>query len=85
MYGESNMETYIIVCKVDSQWDFAVWLRELKPGLCNNLEGWDGERGGREVHIGIGHIGIPMADFMLMFGRNQYNSVKQLSLFKNKF
>ena len=21
----------------DSQWKFAVWLRELKPGLCNNL------------------------------------------------
>ena len=35
MYGESNMETY----KIDSQWEFAVWLRELKEGLCDNLEG----------------------------------------------
>ena len=24
MYGENNMETYIIVCKIDSQWEFAV-------------------------------------------------------------
>ena len=24
MYGESNMETYIIICKIDSQWEFAV-------------------------------------------------------------
>ena len=44
-YGESNMETYIPICKIDSQWQFAVWLRKLKPGLCNNLEGW--EMGGR--------------------------------------
>ena len=21
MYGESNMETYITICKIDSQWD----------------------------------------------------------------
>ena len=25
IYGESNMETYlIIICKIDSQWEFAV-------------------------------------------------------------
>ena len=24
MYGKSNMETYITVCKIDSQWEFAV-------------------------------------------------------------
>ena len=23
-YGESNMETYIIICKIDSQWEFVV-------------------------------------------------------------
>ena len=39
MYGESNMETYITICKIDSQWEFAVWLRKLKQGLCINLEG----------------------------------------------
>ena len=45
MYGESNMETYITICKIDSQWEFAVCLRELKQGLCIHLEGWD--EGGR--------------------------------------
>ena len=39
MYRKSNMETYITVCKTDSQRDFAVWLRKLKQGLCINLEG----------------------------------------------
>ena len=24
MYGENNMETYITICKTDSQWEFAV-------------------------------------------------------------
>ena len=33
MYGESNMETYILICKIDSQREFAVWLGELKQGL----------------------------------------------------
>ena len=42
-YGESYMETYITICKIDSQWEFAVWLRKLKQGLCINLEGWDGK------------------------------------------
>ena len=57
MYGESNMETYITICKIDSQWEIAVWLRKLKQGLCINLEAWDG----REVHKG-GDICIPMTD-----------------------
>ena len=30
MYGESNMETSITMCKIDSQREFAVWLRKLK-------------------------------------------------------
>jgi len=49
VYGESNMEAYTTICKIDSQQEFAVWLRKLKQGLCINLEGWDGEGGGREV------------------------------------
>ena len=27
MYGESYMETYITICKIDSQWEFPVCLR----------------------------------------------------------
>ena len=45
---KSNMETYITICKIDSQWEFAVWLRKLKQGLCINLEGWDGKGDGKE-------------------------------------
>ena len=40
MFGESSMETYITMCKIDSLGEFAVWLRKLKQGLCINLEGW---------------------------------------------
>ena len=43
MCGKSNMETYITICKIDSQWEFAIWLRKLKQGLCINLEERDGE------------------------------------------
>ena len=39
MYGKSNMETYITIYKLNSQQEFAVWLRKLKQGLCINLEG----------------------------------------------
>ena len=52
MYGERNMDTYITICKIDSQWEFVVWLRKLKQGLCINLEGWDREEDGREVQKG---------------------------------
>ena len=30
MYEKSNMETYITICKIDSQWHFAVWFRKLR-------------------------------------------------------
>ena len=61
MYGKSNMETYITICKLDSQQGFSVWLRKLKQVLCITLEEWDGEGNGREVQKG-GDICIPMAD-----------------------
>ena len=60
MNGKNNMETNINICKIDSQGEFAVWLRKLKQGLCINLEGWDREEDGREVQKG-GDICIPMA------------------------
>jgi len=61
MYGKSNMEIYITICKIDSQQEFAIWLRKLQQGLCINLEGWDGEGDGREFKK-RGDISIPMAD-----------------------
>ena len=56
MNGESDMETYNTIRKIDSQWEFAVWLRKHKQGLCDNLEEWDGEGAGREgtwVYLGL--------------------------------
>ena len=52
MDGKSNTETYITVCKTDSQWEFAVCLRKLRQELCINLEGWDGVGDWREVQKG---------------------------------
>ena len=52
MYGKSNMETYITIRKIESQWEFAVWLRKLKQGLCINLEGWGREGDRRELENG---------------------------------
>ena len=38
----------ITICKIESQWEFAVLHRELNLVLCDNLEGWDRwEMGGR--------------------------------------
>ena len=61
MHGKSNIETYITICKIDSQQEFTICLRKLKQGLCISLEGWDGEGDGREGQKG-GDICIPMAD-----------------------
>ena len=65
MYGESNVQTYITICKIDSQWEFAVCLRKFKQRLCINLGsgggGADGEVDGWEVQEG-GDICILMAD-----------------------
>ena len=52
MYGKSNMETYITICKTDSQREFAVQLRKQTGALYQP---------GREVQKG-GDICIPMAD-----------------------
>ena len=42
------MEIYNTIRKTDSQWEFAVQLRELKQGLCDRLKhGMGREMGGR--------------------------------------
>ena len=60
MCGKSNRETCITICKIDSQWEFAVWLRKFKQGLCINLEGCVRDGDGREFKKG-GDICKPMA------------------------
>ena len=49
------------ICKIYSHWEFAVWLRKLKQGLCIILEGQDVEENGMEVQKG-GNMRIPIAD-----------------------
>ena len=80
MFVKSNMETYIAICKIDRQQEFAVWLRKLEQGL-----GWLYQP--RGVEWGERWVGSPKGRgymctcgwFMLRFDRNQQNSVKQLS------
>ena len=52
MCGESNLEIYNTICKIDGQWESAVPLKEHKQGLCDNLEGWGGEGNVREAPFG---------------------------------
>ena len=53
IYEENNMETYITMCKIDSQWEFAVCLRKLKTEALYQLRGvgwgrrWEGGSKGR--------------------------------------
>ena len=79
MYGKSNMETYITICKIESQREFAVCLRKLKQGLCINLEGWGGEGDGREVQKGGIYVYLWL--ICVEVDRKQ-NSVKQISFNK---
>ena len=59
--GVELQELLVYFSKIDSQWEFTVWLGELKPVLCDNLEGMDWVGSGREVQEG-GDKCIPMAD-----------------------
>ena len=47
------METYITIYKIDSQWEFVVWIRKLKTGALYQSRGmgwggrWEGGSKGR--------------------------------------
>ena len=53
MYGKSDMETYITICKIGSQGEFSVWLRKLKQAALCQSRGvgrgrrWEGGSKGR--------------------------------------
>ena len=49
MYGKSNMETYITICKIDSQWGLAIYFT-YDSGNSNrgSVSTWRGEVG-REI------------------------------------
>ena len=81
MYGKSNMEIYITICKMDSQQEFAICLRKLKQGSVSIYRGGKGwEMGGKfrreEIYVYLWLI-------MLRFNRKQQNSMKQSPFNKN--
>ena len=80
IHGESNMEIYNAISEIDSQWEFAVWLRELKQGLCDRLERWNGVGDWRELLEG-GDMGVPMADSCWCMTEKSQNSIKQLAFY----
>ena len=45
----SDVEIYITTCKIDRQMGVCCLTQELKLGLCNDLERWNGAGGGKEV------------------------------------
>ena len=61
MYGESNVEIYNAMCRIESQWEFAVWLRGFRHRLCDRLKGRMGQGARRELQTG-GDTGVPVAD-----------------------
>jgi len=57
MYGKSNMETYINICKIDSQQEFAVWLRNSNKTLYQPRGvGWGGRWEGGSKGRGYMHM-----------------------------
>ena len=62
--SEKHGNTYVTICKIDSQWRYAVWCREPKSGAPWQPRGmrWGGRWGG----------GLRL----LMNGTNQHNIVK---------
>ena len=84
MDGKRNMETYNSICKIDSQWEFALSLRELKEGLFNNWEGWHGEGDWRGVWEG-GDMGVPKTDSCWCLTENNNILESNYSSFKNTF
>ena len=54
MYGKSNMESYIAMCKIESQWGFAMWLRNSNRDSVSTQRGvMEREMGGKFKREGI--------------------------------
>ena len=62
-------EIYSTMCKTDSQWEFAVWFREVKQGFCDRLKGRGLEAG----------TWVYLCWFLVVYDRKPQNSGKQLS------
>ena len=61
MYGKSNMETFITICKIDSQREFAMAQETQTGALCQPRGvGWGGrlEREGVYVYPWLIHVAV---------------------------
>ena len=77
---EPLTHTYITTDKAESQWEFAMWYRELNPVLRDSSEGWGGVGDGRGCRREGTHTHIYTCGwFMLMYSRGQHNIAEQLS------
>ena len=76
--GSETWKHNITICKTDSQWEFSVWLRELKLVLCDSLGNgnhsstfawkipWT-EEPGRPQSMGLLRVGHDWAASLLLF------------------
>ena len=65
MYGKSNMETYITVCKIDSQWEFVYGSGISNRGSVSTWRGGMGrdmggrfKREGTYVYLWLIHVEV---------------------------
>ena len=80
------METNIMICKIDSQWQFAVCLRKLKQGLYISLEGWYGEGDGRKgtytylwlIHVSVWQKTTKFCKTIILQLKNRFKKKKLL-------
>ena len=79
MNWERNTEAYTLTYVKQMSLDLLCDAGSSDPVLGDNLEGWDGVRGGWGSK-GRGHMGYTYGWFMLMNGRNQHNIVIILQL-----
>ena len=82
------MEIYNTICKIDSQWEFAVWLRELKQGLCDRLKGGMGREVWEErTWVYLWLILVDVRQKTTKFCKAiilQFNNLKKINLTKKK-
>ena len=80
MYGKSNMDTYITICKIIANRNLLYGSRNSNRGSVSIKRGGMGrEMGGRFKRAGYMYT---YGWFMLRFDRKQQNSIKQLSFNK---
>ena len=70
-WREYRGSTYTTICNVGNQWAFAVWLRELTPGLCNHQE-WGWGRRWEARYRGRGHMYSHSWSVDMWHGPTQY-------------